>query len=195
MTSMDNCAEQQHKSYADLKFHSFSSWRSNNKDNVADNNTVNHNVSLKEFLELPDRLFYDWLRIRLNIPVLEESNQVSIEEKREYFTNSFTIDQLFSEISRIVETVTIGGKKIKVRKYYNRALQILKFVNITKQDQEFVINISDLSPRIIAELKTLSKLDADYVLKQAVGGIFENINSKRYHSMGFARRLQVRLDK
>jgi hypothetical protein len=188
---MDSSTEQQHKCYADLKFHSFSSWHSNNedKDNVADNNTVNHIVSLKEFLELPDKLFYDWLRIRLNIPVLEESNQVSIEEEREYFTNSFTIDQIFSEISRLVEIVTIGGKEIKVRKYYNRALQIVKFVNLTKQDQEFVINISDLSPRIIAELKTLSKLDADYILKQAVGGIFENINSKRYHSMGFAKEI------
>lgn len=223
MTSMDNIAEQQHKSCV---LNPVSKQELNNLHNLGFKLTLlrqdsqtpnvcstykdddyvsgigvygtnkNGSMSLKElFLKIPDELFYTLLRIRLKLPVLEESKQVCVEYEREYYVNSFTIDQLFKEISSTVEIVAIGGKEIKVRKYYNRALKILKFVNLTKQDLEFVINISDLSPRIIAELKTLDKIDGDYVLKQAVGGIFENINSKRYHNLGFAKRLGVRLDR
>ena len=156
----------------------------------------NNTTKLKElFLNIPDKLLYDLLRIRLKVPELPESAHISIDEEREIWLESYTTDQLFKEISRTIEIVTSDGKVIHVRKYYNRALKIFKFIDIAKSDLEFVINISDLSPRLIAELKTLDKISADYVLKLAVGGIFENINSKRYHSLGFAKRLKVRLDR
>ena len=156
----------------------------------------NGTTNLKElFLIIPDTLFYDLLRIRLKLPELPERAHINVDEKREIWLESYTTDQLFKEISRTIEIVTSNGKEIHVRKYYNRALKIFKFIDIAKSDLEFVINISDLSPRLIAELKTLDKISADYVLKLAVGGIFENINSKRYHSLGFAKRLKVRLDR
>jgi hypothetical protein len=192
--TMDNLVKQEKKSYVDLKYHSFSSW-ANNKDNndIADNN--DYNKFKKLFLELPDKIFYDLLRIRLKLPVLKESNQVAVEPEREYWVENFTIDRLFNEISRTVEIIAFNGKRITVRKYYNRALKIFKFISFAKSDLEFVINISDLSPRIIGELKVLDKVSVDYVLKQAVGGIFQNINSERYYSLGFAKRLAVRLDR
>ncbi len=156
----------------------------------------NNTTDLRElFLGIPDKLFYELLRKRLRLPVLKESVNADIDEEREYLLESYTTDQLFKEISKAGEVVTSNGKEIRVREYYNRALKIFKFIDIAKSDLEFVINISDLSPRLIAELKTLDKISADYVLKLAVGGIFENINSKRYHSLGFAKRLKVRLDR
>jgi hypothetical protein len=184
--------KQEDTSRADLECHSFTSPHSDHKDN---DDIVSHIISLKEFLELPDKLFYCWLKIRLELPVLKESNQVVVEPGREYWRESYTIDQLFREISSTIEIVTVEGKKIGVRKYYNRALKIFRFINITKSNLDFIINFSDLSPRLIAELKVLDKMSADYVLKQAVGGIFENIDSKRYHSLGFAKKLVVRLDR
>ena len=178
---MDNLVKQEKKSSADLEYNSFSSW-ANNKDNddIADNN--DYNKFKKLFLELPDKIFYDLLKIRLKLPVFKERDEVEVEPDREYWPESYTIDQLFNEISRTVEIITFNGKKITVRRYYNRALKIFKFISFAKSDLEFVINISDLSPRVIAELKVLDKISADYVLKQAVFGIFQNINSERYHS-------------
>jgi hypothetical protein len=52
--------------------------------------------------------------------------------------------------------------------------------------------MSDLTTRIIAELRSLD--DPQDVLKQAVGRIFENIDSRQYH-LSIARKLKVRLDK
>ena len=153
-------------------------------------------VNIKElFLKLPDKQFYDLLRIRLNGPVLEENVQEGIEDDREYWLPSYSVDQLHREISKVVTTITVNGKKIHVNKYYNRALKIFKFVSIARSDLEFIINISDLSPRLIAELKTLDKTTVEYVLKLAVCGIFENISSERYRRLGVAKRLKVRLDR
>jgi hypothetical protein len=164
-------------------------------ENKENDNINSYNIGLRWFLKLPDKIFYDWLRIRLNLPVLKESNEVEVESEREYWGESYTIDQLFREISSTIETVTVEGKKIRVRKYYNQALKIFRFTNITKSNLDFIINLSDLSARLIAELKVLDKVRADYVLKQAVGGIFENIDSNRYHSTGFVKKLSVRLDR
>jgi hypothetical protein len=104
-------------------------------------------------------------------------------------------DQLCSELSKTIEVVTNNGKDIRIRKYYGRALKIMKFICIAKSDLEFIIDISDLLSKLIAELKVLDKMSAEYVLKLAAAGIFENINAKRYHSRGFAKRLKVRLDR
>jgi hypothetical protein len=71
----------------------------------------------------------------------------------------------------------------------------MKFISAVKSDLEFIIDISDLSTRLIAELKVLDKTSVEYVLKLAAGGLFENINSKRYHTRGFAKMLKVRLDR
>jgi hypothetical protein len=48
--------------------------------------------------------------------------------------------------------------------------------------------MSDLSARVIAELKTLE--NPQIVLKQAVGRIFQNIDELYYH-MAIARALEV----
>jgi hypothetical protein len=147
------------------------------------------------FLELPEVQFLDLVRTRLKPANSEDSIQESIEDDREYWLPSYLVDRLHGEMSRTKITITASGKQIHIRKYYNRARKIFKFISIAKSDLEFVINISDLSPRLIAELKILDKMNADYVLKLAVGGIFENINSKLYQRLGFAKRLKVRLDR
>jgi hypothetical protein len=49
----------------------------------------------------------------------------------------------------------------------------------------------DLTPGIIAEIKTLS--DPNYVLKEAVGRIFENIDFRQYH-LSISKVLEVDLE-
>ena len=52
--------------------------------------------------------------------------------------------------------------------------------------------VSDLLPELLKELSILDKKDRKFVLKQAVGRIFEDINSELYHN-SISRVLEVRL--
>ena len=56
-----------------------------------------------------------------------------------------------------------------------------KWIPISKPKAIFVIYTSDLTPRIYCELKSLDKHAAQYVLKESVKRIFENIDFKFYH--------------
>jgi hypothetical protein len=98
-------------------------------------------------------------------------------------------------MSATPEIVTVGIRRNHVYKYRDRALKIFELFRITNSNLDFVINFSDLSPRLIAELKVLDKKSADYVVKQAVDKIFESINSERYYNLGVSKRLKVRFDR
>jgi hypothetical protein len=63
-----------------------------------------------------------------------------------------------------------------------------KYIPIAKPVPKFVVNTCNLSTRVLAELKVLE--DAQIVLKQAVGRIFENIDAFEYH-IRIARFLEV----
>ena len=52
--------------------------------------------------------------------------------------------------------------------------------------------MTDLEPSLITELGTLDNEDRNFVLKQAVGGIFEDINSRFYH-VSISKLLEVEL--
>jgi hypothetical protein len=115
------------------------------------------------------------------------------------WTEEFLIDELFLQLVGTKMIVKHNdGKCITVHKYYNQAYRLRKWIPIaTKKpipaETEFVINLSDLTTRIISELKALDKEGSQYVLKQAVGRIFENIDSRQHH-LSIARKLKVRLD-
>jgi hypothetical protein len=77
-------------------------------------------------------------------------------------------------------------------KYYNQAKALRNWIPIARPPPEFIVNLSDLSTRVIAELKVLQ--NTQDVLKQAVGRIFENIDAQQYH-LSIASQLKVGLDK
>ena len=56
----------------------------------------------------------------------------------------------------------------------------------------FAIYLSDLSDKLIKELHQLDDETREYVLKQSVGRIFEDINSNLYHS-SISKVLKVEL--
>jgi hypothetical protein len=102
------------------------------------------------------------------------------------------VEQLFLELACTKLIVSHDGKcGITVHKYYNQALALRNWILFTRPAPEFVVNLSDLSTHVIAELKTLQ--DPQDVLKQAVGRIFENIDSVQYH-LSIADQLLVRLE-
>lgn len=155
-----------------------------------------------QMIRLPDKEFYEIVAIRLNLPVIAKTEEIRLctEEERQYYLIEYLVDELFLQIAGTKEIIiTSDGKRITIRKYYNRALRLWRFIPIAKPTPEYIINLSDLTPRITLELKSLTwddnKYTYSYVLKQAVGRIFENIvGPKKYH-LNIARKLKVRLDR
>jgi hypothetical protein len=88
-------------------------------------------------------------------------------------------------------TVISEEGKYDNRKYYNRAHNLLKIGGF-KPVPEFIINLSDLSPKLIKELHSLDSRDREFVLKQAVGRIFEDVHFEIYHN-SVSRVLKVKL--
>lgn len=77
------------------------------------------------------------------------------------------------------------------RKYYNQAHCLLK-IGASRPVPHFSVSVSNLSPELLKELSFLDKRDRRFVLKQAVGRIFEDINRNLYHN-SISRVLEVRL--
>jgi hypothetical protein len=94
-------------------------------------------------------------------------------------------------ISGLEKASKVGNRIYDSRKYYEQAHKSLVF-GALRPVPPFIVYISDLSPRIIKELYELDKESRKYVLKQAVGRIFEDINSKLYHN-SISKVLEVKL--
>jgi len=148
-----------------------------------------------QIVALKDEEFCRLAAIRLNLPLSKNqmNERVITEEEREYWTEECLIDEAFLQLAGTKAIVKNGGKRISIYKYYNQAFRLRNWITIAKPTPEFIINISDLTPRIYAEIKALKKEGYEYVLKQAVGRIFENIDPRQCH-LSIARKLKVRID-
>jgi hypothetical protein len=155
----------------------------------SDDSLVDQIVALEEeeFCKLVD--------IRLNqLLPKNKMRQTGIEEQnREYWTIECLVDEMYLQIARTKDLFKHNEKSLTIYKYYNQALRLLNWIPVAKPTPVFVVNICDLTPRIFAELKALKKDTYNYVIKQVIGRIFENIDSKKYH-LSIARKLKVRLD-
>lgn len=85
------------------------------------------------------------------------------------------------------------NKVIDVRKYYNQAYHYLK-IGCLQPVPPFLVSLSELSPRIVKELADLDIEDRNYVVKQAVALIFQEINNELYHN-SVSKSLEVELVK
>jgi hypothetical protein len=135
-------------------------------------------------------------------PSLQPS-PVKVDE--EVWSIECTVDELQLDLCRAKEAITIdrgfyvdGRRSVKtltVHKYYRQARELMKWIPIARPPPEFVIKTSDLSPKLIKELE--ARLDNTstfgYILKEAAGRIFENLDFNRYHQ-SIARCLKVRLE-
>jgi hypothetical protein len=118
-------------------------------------------------------------------------------EQREYWTIECLIDQLFLNLCNIRQTIiNDNGRTITIRKYYAQARELIKWIPIARlPSNEFVINISDIIPAIREEIESVanSPKTLQYILIQAVGRIFENLDFEYYH-LSIARNLRVRFE-
>ena len=116
----------------------------------------------------------------------------------EYWTENALVEELFLQLAGTKKTAVAKNRLSRKYmlltdyKYYQQALELRRWIPIARPPPEFIVNLSDLSTRVIAELKVLQ--NTQDVLKQAVGRIFENIDEQQYHR-SIASQLKVRLDK
>jgi len=113
----------------------------------------------------------------------------------EFWTIECLVDKLFLRLAEVKEKVSNNGKEIHVRKYYCRAREVIKWIPISKPPPAFIIVISDLTPRIIEEFQSVTdEATRTYIVTQAIGRIFENLDFEYYH-LSIARNLRVRFEK
>jgi hypothetical protein len=104
------------------------------------------------------------------------------------WTTNCLVDRFKQEVALV-----IGGEEnpLDNRKYWNQAHKLLK-IGVLKPAPSFVVYLSDLSPQLVKELHNLDSSDRQFVMKQVVGRIFEDINAELYHN-SISRVLKVRL--
>lgn len=164
------------------------------QDKGTDSSFINTAV-INQMLGLPEEQFWKIVSARLNVPQSKANLKELGDEDREYWTWNYLIEEIFLHIASLKVLVTHNDKQVSIYKYYSQALRLKKWIPITKPPVEFVINRSDLSERMLAELKALGPEESQQVLKLAVVQIFENIAGLRYTHSSIIRNLYVRLDK
>lgn len=111
------------------------------------------------------------------------------------FTIAGLIDDLYLSLLCTRETVTDDiGEKITINKYYLQAWKLQRLISAGHPPPYFVIQLSDLNPKLKQALGDLDDETRGFVLCQAIGRIFENINPRLYH-LSIAKRLRWRLDR
>jgi hypothetical protein len=132
----------------------------------------------------------------VNIQLTQVDNK--FDGNYEACTRSYLIDRLKQDLAT-AESSSVNNfndnlqneRILDSRKYYNRAHHFLK-IGAFKPVPGFVVNLSDLTPKLIEELYSLDEYDRNYVLKQATGRIFEDVNFELYHN-SVSRVLKVEL--
>jgi hypothetical protein len=116
------------------------------------------------------------------------------------WTRNCLVERFKHELAMVVEndptdqtdlTAKPNTQKLDSRRYYSQAHSLLR-IGAFKPTPFFVVYLSDLSPQLVKELHDLDSSDRQFVMKQAVGRIFEDINQELYHN-SISRVLKVKL--
>jgi hypothetical protein len=150
---------------------------------------------INQMLRLPEKEFWGLVSIRLNVPQSKANLKELEDEHLEYWSWNYLVEEIFLQIAPIKTVVTHNGKQIRIYKYYNQALRLWKFIPIAKPQVEYVINVSDLTVRMLAELMALGPEGSQQVLRLVVLNLFENIVGPMHTHRSIARNLRVRLDR
>lgn len=129
-------------------------------------------------------------------------NDVAGDSENKQAEETWSNDYLVCRLKQQLCTVDLKSTKVKTnsldsggnydtRKYYNQAHDYLK-VGAFKRPPPFLISLSDLPDRLVKELAELENRDRVFVLKQAIGRIFEDVNGKLYHD-SVSRVLEIGL--
>ena len=112
----------------------------------------------------------------------------------EVYTIAGLKDEVYLSMIYSKETITDNsGKKVVMCKYYLQAWKLQGLISVGQPPPCFVIQLSDLNPKLKQALKVLDDKTRNFVLNQAIGMIFENNNPKLY-ALNIARRLRWKFE-
>jgi hypothetical protein len=128
------------------------------------------------FSAIPDKIKKELAIIKFDVneykKKIDESKQDRLPDQ---FYYDYDLELDFSENPKI-------PFDIDDRWYYYKAYHYQKLGLFLRKDAHpFKVSLSHISPEIIYELSQLNGKDRKYVLKQAVGRLFEDINFDLYH--------------
>ena len=139
------------------------------------------------FSAIPDKIKKELVIIKFDIEQYKneiEKYRKNRSPNQRYYDYELELD--FSENPNI-------SFDIDDRWYYYKAYHYQKLgVFLRKDSPPFKVSLSHLSPEIIYELSQLDEKDRTFVLKQAVGRIFEDINFNLFHD-SISANLEVAL--
>ena len=135
------------------------------------------------------------------ISTSQNTPPAALQERNEQEEDKWTIERIVDELflnlvsTTVIVTIEENGRSIPVRKYYRQARELMKWIPIARPSPEFIINICDLTPRVREEIQSIIayRETLQYVLTQAVGRIFENLDFE-YYNLSIARNLRVRFE-
>jgi hypothetical protein len=84
-----------------------------------------------------------------------------------------------------------------VHKYYDRADFVLYRINIYRPPPVFIINLSDITPKLQSELDEVYKSSPktfDRVVTNAIQCILESVNKRYYHVSNIAYKVCLRFE-
>ena len=123
-----------------------------------------------------------------------------IDYDNDLWSMNYLIDAIKKHLATVKQSIVNANATEKYgndnelvdsRPYYDQAYKMLK-IGAFRSAPAYIIFLRDLIPKIIKELYCLDVDGRGYVLKQAVGRIFEDVNSDIYHN-SVSRVLKVRL--
>jgi len=140
------------------------------------------------FSAKPDKIKKELAVIKFDLDeYVKEIEKYKKDRPSNQFYYDYDIELDFSENPKI-------PFDIDDRWYYYKSYHYLKLGLFLKKDAPpFKISLSHLSPEILFELSQLDEKDRTFVLKQAVGRIFEDINFDLYHD-SISANLEVILE-
>jgi hypothetical protein len=146
------------------------------------------------FSALPDTIKKELAIVELNVNgYLKKIDKYKQERPLNQFYYDYDLELDFSIDTK--DSESIKKKIYDKRLYYYKAYHYLKLGLFLRKDAPpFKVSLSHLSQEIIYELSQLSDKDRKFVLKQAVGRIFEDINFDLYHD-SISANLEVKLIK
>ena len=120
------------------------------------------------------------------------------EKECNCWSTNYTIDHLKQHLAAVTHSFILDNRTpVKSRKYYDQAFHLLK-IGAFRPAPQFIIYLSDLENDsfLIKELVEVGKDNETlgYVLRQAVGRIFEDVNCSLYHN-SISKVLKVKLEK
>lgn len=124
-----------------------------------------------------------------------QSQASSTEQPIIPIENIWTLERLIDELYLHLWVVEeVHGENVHPRKYQAQALDLMYKISIYRPVPAFIINLSDLPEHLVKKLEDCDKRGREYVIRSAVGRIFEAVNLD-YFAMSVARSLVVRLEK